>query len=429
MHEQPPIRIQLFGPITVRVDGEERPIRPLQVRRLAAALALRLGSPVLADTLIEEAWQGRRLPADPRAALRVALTRLRKILEPHHGLLVSTGGSYQLACSTDLGELEATVERLQGHADADDGAVAGSQYEAELRQAIDDMDRSGGHPLHDLGDTPLFDQQRNRCHQVRDQLVGCIGHGLSRLGAHEQVTDLLLPAHQVDPEREDVTVRLATALTRAGRKSDALAVIHNTRMALREGSGLDPSTALQEAEIAILTGDIELSTALVLGHDQEPCTSSLAPVPDPRGHQLDPAVAADGVSPQLVALLCAFQMAFDEHDWERLTTCVTDPVTVSATGPGAPSSSVRTAAQYAADHRRALEHLDVQHNHSNLVMTGSGRARCNVQIYRFSRDSDAYFHTWGRYHFDLDDTSGRLRFSAIREELLHNRGQASIVSR
>lgn len=128
------------------------------------------------------------------------------------------------------------------------------------------------------------------------------------------------------------------------------------------------------------------------------------------------------------ALICRFQLAFDLHDWTGLAECVTDPVHVDYSGLRGGEPQTMSAAEYADARRRALDHLDLQHNHGNLVVRrGKGlTAMCNFQIHRFSRTDEGQFHSWGRYHFEFEDVAGHLRFSRIRQELTASRGDSSL---
>src|ERR1700759_84850 len=67
----------LLGPVEVRVDGRALPLPGARQRLLLAVLLVNANRMVPAVRLIDELW-GADLPADPRAALRTQVARLRR---------------------------------------------------------------------------------------------------------------------------------------------------------------------------------------------------------------------------------------------------------------------------------------------------------------------------------------------------------------
>ena len=74
----------LLGPVEVRVDGRALPLPGARQRLLLAVLLVNANRMVPAVRLIDELW-GADLPADPRAALRTQVARLRRALGPAAG--------------------------------------------------------------------------------------------------------------------------------------------------------------------------------------------------------------------------------------------------------------------------------------------------------------------------------------------------------
>src|SRR5215211_5886850 len=76
-----PARIQLCGRLKVDLEGEHvtPALRGRQGRVLLAYLVIRRGRAVSREEMIEAIWPERR-PADPSAALRTQLSRLRSAL-------------------------------------------------------------------------------------------------------------------------------------------------------------------------------------------------------------------------------------------------------------------------------------------------------------------------------------------------------------
>lgn len=82
------------------------------------------------------------------------------------------------------------------------------------------------------------------------------------------------------PLRESLSALLALALARSGRQAESLTVVQDLSSTLREELGIDPSPAVKDLHIAILTQDIEYG----LGRSSP--TDSAAVVPSLRTESL-----------------------------------------------------------------------------------------------------------------------------------------------
>jgi hypothetical protein len=131
-------------------------------------------------------------------------------------------------------------------------------------------------------------------------------------------------------------------------------------------------------------------------------------------------------------LICRFQRAFDAHDWDDLESCLVPQLKVDYGDLRGSPLRQEPASSYCEQRKDALDHLDLQHNHTNLVVIDSvhpGRfqAQCNFQIYRFERSGPRHFHTYGTYLFGLErDSKGDLRISSIQQRVTRNSGDPEI---
>ena len=87
------------------------------------------------------------------------------------------------------------------------------------------------------------------------------------------------------PLRERLRGQLMLALYRSGRQAEALETYREARATLLEELGIDPSTALQDLEKAILRQDASLSAPSPSPSDIESATTS----PAAAAAALDPA--------------------------------------------------------------------------------------------------------------------------------------------
>jgi hypothetical protein len=127
--------------------------------------------------------------------------------------------------------------------------------------------------------------------------------------------------------------------------------------------------------------------------------------------------------------LCHFQSAFDLQDWQLMDQCLWPELHVDYSSFRNDSPRFMSSGEYIALRQAALSELRMQHNFSNLLVTVSeneASARCNYTILRFrtvdcTSEAD-FFHSSGRYYFDLKKHDGQWRICGIRQELIANHG-------
>jgi DNA-binding SARP family transcriptional activator len=112
------LELLLLGPMEARVDGRPATLGPPQQRALLAALALRPGSVLSVDALIDALWADRP-PDSPTNILQGYVARLRSVLEPRRdrrqspSVLLTRPPGYLLEVTaehTDAGRFRRLVE-------------------------------------------------------------------------------------------------------------------------------------------------------------------------------------------------------------------------------------------------------------------------------------------------------------------------------
>ena len=222
-------------------------------RRLLAALTLRAGETVSADSLIESVWDG-AAPASAASILRVYVSQLRRVLPP--GRLLTERSGYRLVL--EAGELDSDrfehllADGRRALAEGND-RVAGSLFARAL-------DLWRGEALAGLSGEFFARDETLRLDELRLQCVEGRLEAELRLGRHEWlIADLerLVAEH---PLRERLRAQLMTALYRDGRQADALAYYRDGRAYLAGELGLEPGAELRELERRILSHDPTLAT-------------------------------------------------------------------------------------------------------------------------------------------------------------------------
>lgn len=237
------LQVSLLGPVRLVVNGRETELVGLRRRAVLAVLAT-AHTAIPLDRLADAAWSDTGRPP-ARNTVQVHVHQLRRLLAPHADRLRHTPAGYRFdPVEVDVRVAEDEMRRARAADRGGDlvGAAAGFRsVVAHFR----------GEFCADLLDLPYFAAARTFYDTVRlDALEAAVAAGL-RLGTPGLVVELeeLVSRH---PLRERFWGQLMTALYREGRQAEALAGYRRARVALAEGAGVDPGTALRELERAIL---------------------------------------------------------------------------------------------------------------------------------------------------------------------------------
>nr|WP_227457359.1 BTAD domain-containing putative transcriptional regulator [Micromonospora purpureochromogenes] len=243
-----PVGFGVLGPVTAWDDaGEPVDLKGPRHRAVLARLVAARGRVVPVGQIVDDLWDDP--PAGAVGAVRTFVAALRRRLEPHRPpreparLLVTDGPGYALR--------------------ADPGAVDAWRFEDTVTAAADALPRATldrldealswwRGPAYADFDQPWAHAERARLDQIRLTAVERRAEALLALDrAADAVPDL--DAHVAAyPWREDGWALLASALYRAGRQADALAVLRRARELLRDQLGLDPGPRLRRLETDLL---------------------------------------------------------------------------------------------------------------------------------------------------------------------------------
>lgn len=237
----------MLGSLDVVVDGRSVQIGGPKPRALLAVLAARGGAVVSVDALADALWEGSP-PGQPGRSVQVYVSTVRKALGVREVALRLVPGGYRLdlaADEQDAAIFEALVRSGRSALEAGDA-----------RAAADDLGRALGlwrGPAYAgleadavRAEAQRLDERRLDASEWRLEAELALGHHREVLGEIEH----LAGAH---PYRERLQATQVLALSRAGRRADALAAYTRIELA---GRHLRPArTALGDLAFAAAWAD------------------------------------------------------------------------------------------------------------------------------------------------------------------------------
>ena len=254
------MRFGLLGTLRVLDDqNTELLVSAPKHRILLAALLLDANRWLSREALTEALWDGEP-PPNAGPALRTYLARLRQVLGPA-GELIGAGPAGLRIHLRPPAELDlAAAERLHAR-----GAAAARAQDwpqtAELLRRAENLWR--GQPLADVPSDLLQRTVVPRLEELRLAVTEQRLDAELELGRAGELVGELRAFAAAHPLREHAHAQLMLALTRAHRRSEALAAYQDARKVLREQLGADPTAELRELHRRILAGDpaLELPSA------------------------------------------------------------------------------------------------------------------------------------------------------------------------
>ncbi len=257
------LRFQVLGPFEVFDDDRMCTPTPPKVNRVLALLLLQANQVVSMDSLIEELW-GDDPPASAVGTAQTYIYQLRKLLDPRgpHALgadewLITKAPGYLMRVSPS--QLDATAfEALsrQGRQMLETGQPERAAH--LLRRALDLWQgpslanvRCGqllqAHAIH-------LEEQRLRTLELRIQADAELGH-------HRELIGEIRALVATHPLNEWLHGQLIAALSRSGRRGEALQAYQDLRRVLSNQLGLDPRPEIERLHQEVLSHGLPAMTA------------------------------------------------------------------------------------------------------------------------------------------------------------------------
>lgn len=225
------IEFRVLGSVEIVADGQPVDLNGRKSREVLALLLLHANEAVPQARIVDDLW-GEDPPLTVDTSLRVAVSKLRKGLEPAGArhLLESRQRGYALRVG------EAIVDAIRFEELAAEGGrlleeTAASEASDRLREALALW---RGPPYADLSDLPDAISERRRLNEIRLEAEDDLCEALLALGRHKGVVHELETLVGQHPTRERRAAQLMLALYRSGRQADALETYLRTRTMLHD---------------------------------------------------------------------------------------------------------------------------------------------------------------------------------------------------
>jgi DNA-binding SARP family transcriptional activator len=248
----------VLGSLEVYRGSSALPLGGQKQRALLTLLLLHANEVVSSDRLIDGVW-GERPPRTVGAALRVYLSKLRKLLgsDGSDVALLTRPPGYMLAIEPEQLDLH-RFERLVREGREALAVRSAEKATARLGEALALW---RGPPLADLGYAPFAASTVARLVELRLCALEDRIEAELALGHHSDLVPEIEALVAEYPLRERLRAQLMVALYRTGRQAEALQAYRAARRLLAEELGIDPGPELRHLEKAILVHDPSLAPA------------------------------------------------------------------------------------------------------------------------------------------------------------------------
>lgn len=264
--------IRLLGEPAVLRSGAPAPLPASRKARALLTYLVRTARPHPRTALCELLFEG---PADPRAALRWCLAKLRPALDDDRKRLIGDRehvGFVQEGAAVDVERLHSVVARA-GELESDDLAAAADALEGELAAGLE----LSGCPRFEAWLAAEREDARRAQIALRREVVARLADDASAALPHARRRLVL------DPLDESAQAGVVVLLGRLGRVAEARAEADRFRRRVQEELGVPPTGALAEAlrglaSPAELRERIEVRAPTPSGDSAEASETATAPL-------------------------------------------------------------------------------------------------------------------------------------------------------
>ncbi|UPT23391.1 AfsR/SARP family transcriptional regulator [Thermobifida alba] len=246
------VQFNLLGPIEIiHNDVNITPTAP-KPRQVVSLLLLRRNTVVQTRELIDELWR-ESPPPSAMTTLQTYIYKLRKILLEHgNGDCLSTRpGGYMLTVPDTMVDLS----RFEKEAHEGRLLLESGDSEKAARTLRSALALWRGPALLDVAHGDLLSSYVTRLEELRFRTLELRIEADLRLGHHRETISELKSLVLTHPLHEKLHASLMIALSRSGRRHEALEMYQKLRRTMIEDLGLEPGHDLRELHQSLLSDD------------------------------------------------------------------------------------------------------------------------------------------------------------------------------
>ena len=234
------MRFAILGPLEIADDsGESIAVAQPRIRAILAVLLIHANATVNTDRIVSLLW-GYDAPAGAIHAIHSYMSSARKILVPHQPLQ-NTRPGYRF----DLGQHDLDVKQFRSLSDLGVHEFRRGNHSVAAKYLREASKLWRDATLPDFPGTPGMKRVAEALKGELRVLQDVLYDARLAVGEHRELIPELRDAAFVNPGDERTWMRLMLALYRADMRTQSLDTFRQARSALREQSGLDPSSLLQ----------------------------------------------------------------------------------------------------------------------------------------------------------------------------------------
>ena len=131
----------------------------------------------------------------------------------------------------------------------------------------------------------------------------------------------------------------------------------------------------------------------------------------------------------IISALQKFAHSFDNKDWKQMKTCLHNEIWIDYSSFRNTKPTFISRAKYIYQRKIGLKNLRTKHLLKNFrIQRNQGQVNCSCHfvIKRFKGETNAYYHSYGAYNFNLTLFDGRWKITKIVQTISRNEGDESI---
>jgi DNA-binding SARP family transcriptional activator/class 3 adenylate cyclase/alpha-beta hydrolase superfamily lysophospholipase len=245
------MEFRILGPLEVRDEDREVPLRGGKERALLALLLVNANRTLPMDRIVDSLW-AEDVPETAQKMVQVYVSHLRKVL-PKDTLRTRPPG---YAVAVEEGELD--LDRFESAVTEARAALDSGLPRQAAEGFRDALSLWRGPALAEFGSEPFAQVEAARLEDLRFYAVEGRLEAELALGDHRAAVGELEALVAQHPLRERLRSLQMLALYRSGRQAEALAGYQGFRRTLSDELGIEPSASLRELERRMLQQDPSL---------------------------------------------------------------------------------------------------------------------------------------------------------------------------